>query len=117
MDLTIGDKGSYAYINFGASGAHEDEARRAVKSTFDLKKETRDLGFLAPLQMGITQGTLRVGAYGGKTRQYLGALGDEVNLAARLMTGRRPGRDPGERTRLTKRWQPSFRLSRARRCR
>ena len=91
IDLTIGDKGSYAYINFGALGAHEDDARRAVRAAFDLKQAAAELGFLAPLQMGITKGTMRVGAYGGKTRRTFGALGDDVNLAARLMSTAAPG--------------------------
>ena len=86
LQITIGDKGSYAYINFGALSVHEDDARRAVKTALDLKKAAEGLGFLEPLQMGITQGVLRVGAYGGKTRSTFGALGDEVNLSARLMT-------------------------------
>jgi adenylate cyclase len=86
LQVTIGDKGSYAYINFGALSVHEDDARRAVKTALDLEKAAESLGFLAPLQIGITQGTLRVGAYGGKTRKTFGALGDDVNLAARLMT-------------------------------
>ena len=85
LQLTIGDKGSYAYINFGALSAHEDDARRAVKAALDLKHAACEMDFLAPLQIGITQGTLRVGAYGGVTRKTFGALGDDVNLAARLM--------------------------------
>jgi adenylate cyclase len=81
MDITIGDKGSYAYINFGALSAHEDDPRRAVKAALELRKKTE-----LQLQMGITQGLMRVGAYGGVTRKTFGALGDDVNLAARLMT-------------------------------
>ena len=90
MDITIGDKGSYAYINFGTLTAHEDDVRRAVKVALELKQAARELDFLAPLQFGITQGTLRVGAYGGATRKTFGALGDDVNLAARLMTTAAP---------------------------
>jgi class 3 adenylate cyclase/tetratricopeptide (TPR) repeat protein len=86
LQLTIGDKGSYAYINFGALTTHEDDARRAVRTAIELRDLARQSGFLQPLQMGITQGTLRVGAYGGQTRKTFGALGDDVNLAARLMT-------------------------------
>jgi adenylate cyclase len=86
LQLTIGDKGSYAYINFGVLNAHEDDARRAVSAALELQEFTRQLDFLQPLQIGITQGTLRVGAYGGHSRKTFGALGDEVNLAARLMT-------------------------------
>ncbi|HEX5836770.1 MAG TPA: tetratricopeptide repeat protein [Anaerolineales bacterium] len=81
LQLTIGDKGSYAYINFGALSTHENDARRAVNSALELM-ETSTL----QLQMGITQGPMRVGTYGGKTRKTFGALGDDVNLAARLMT-------------------------------
>ncbi|HLO13609.1 MAG TPA: adenylate/guanylate cyclase domain-containing protein, partial [Anaerolineales bacterium] len=85
LQITIGDKGSYAYINFGALTTHEDDVRRAVKSALELKQAARELNYLAPLQIGITHGTLRVGPYGGKTRKTFGALGDGVNLAARLM--------------------------------
>jgi tetratricopeptide (TPR) repeat protein len=81
LDITIGDKGSYAYINFGALLSHEDDARRAVKAALEIKNKSE-----WQLQMGITQGILRVGAYGGMTRKTFGALGNEVNLAARLMT-------------------------------
>ncbi|PWB77273.1 MAG: hypothetical protein C3F07_02400 [Anaerolineales bacterium] len=81
LDLTIGDKGSYAYVNFGALSAHEDDSRSAVKTALELRNKTE-----LQLQMGITQGLMRVGAYGGETRKVFGALGDDVNLAARLMT-------------------------------
>jgi class 3 adenylate cyclase/tetratricopeptide (TPR) repeat protein len=81
LDITIGDKGSYAYVNFGALNAHEDDSRRAVKAALELRNKTK-----LQLQMGITQGLMRVGAYGGETRKVFGALGDDVNLAARLMT-------------------------------
>ena len=81
LQLNIGDKGSYAYVNFGALSAHEDDPRRAVKTALDLKQSTD-----VQLRMGIAQGVMRVGAYGGVTRRTYGALGDEVNLAARLMT-------------------------------
>jgi adenylate cyclase len=85
LQLTIGDKGSYAYMNFGALSAHEDDARRAVRASLELREAAHESNFLAPLQMGLAQGILRVGAYGGHTRKTFGALGDEVNLAARLM--------------------------------
>ena len=81
MDITIGDKGSYAYINFGALSAHEDDSRRAVKAALELRNKTK-----LQLQMGITQGLMLVGAYGGETRKTFSAVGDDVNLAARLMT-------------------------------
>lgn len=86
LQLTIGDKGSYAYINFGALQAHEDDSRRAVKAALELREA-------APmaLQMGIAHGVMRVGAYGGATRRTYGAVGDDVNLAARFMSQAAPG--------------------------
>jgi len=81
LQLTIGDKGSYAFVNFGALITHEDDSRRAVKTALELKNKTE-----LQLQIGITQGLMRVGAYGGETRKVFGALGDDVNLASRLMT-------------------------------
>jgi class 3 adenylate cyclase/predicted ATPase len=91
LQLTIGDKGSYAYINFGALNKHEDDARRSVKTALDLKKEVEELGFQVPLQIGISQGVLRVGAVGGRTRREYSAMGDDVNLAARLMSSAAAG--------------------------
>ena len=80
LQLIIGDKGSYVYVNFGALSAHEDDSRRAVKTALEIRNKAE-----LQLQMGITQGVMRVGAYGGQTRKDFGALGDDVNLAARLM--------------------------------
>lgn len=85
MEMIIGDKGSYTHINFGGLTAHEDDARRAVNAALLLHDAARQIDFLQPLQIGITQGIIRVGAYGGQTRKTFSALGDEVNLAARLM--------------------------------
>lgn len=91
LELTIGDKGSYIYATFGAPQIHEDDARRAVFAARELFPLCRELGFLEPLQVGISQGIMRVGAYGSRTRRMYGAQGDEVNLAARLMTEAEPG--------------------------
>jgi hypothetical protein len=81
LQLIIGDKGSYAYINFGALQAHEDDGRRAVKAALELREVTP-----LALHMGVAQGVMRVGAYGGATRQTYGALGDDVHLAAAAET-------------------------------
>jgi len=91
LQLTIGDKGSYIYACFGAPTAHEDDARRAVNAALALFDLPRELTFLQPVQVGVSQGTLRVGAYGGASRRTYGALGDEVNIAARVMSLAAPG--------------------------
>jgi predicted ATPase/class 3 adenylate cyclase len=86
LQLVIGDKGSYIYAVFGAFTAHEDDAQRAVYAALELKQIPRQFVYIQSIQTGISLGTLRVGAYGNGTRQTYAALGDDVNLAARLMT-------------------------------
>lgn len=85
LHLIIGDKGSYLYLNFGALSAHEDEARRAVKTATAVREMAQKYDWLNPLQMGLAQGVMWVGTYGGATRRTYSAFGDDVNLAARLM--------------------------------
>jgi adenylate cyclase len=91
LQLIIGDKGSYLYAVFGAPKAHEDDARRAAMAALELLTPPTDLDFIRPVQIGISQGLVRAGAYGGMTRRTYGVLSDEVNLAARLMQNAAPG--------------------------
>ena len=91
FQLTIGDKGSYLYAAFGAPTAHEDDAVRAVSSALDLRTLPAELNFIQDVKIGISQGQMRTGAYGGTMRRTYGVLGDEVNLAARLMQAAEPG--------------------------
>ena len=91
LQLIIGDKGSSLYAAFGAPVAHEDDAWRAVNAALDLREPPTDLRFIAPPQIGLSQGIMRTGAYGGVTRRTYGVLGDEVNVAARLMQHAAPG--------------------------
>lgn len=86
IQLTLGDKGSYFYAAFGAPVAHEDDPARALTAAMQLQQAAERLEFLAPLQIGIAQGRMRTGAYGSASRRTYGVLGDNVNLAARLMT-------------------------------
>jgi class 3 adenylate cyclase/tetratricopeptide (TPR) repeat protein len=90
LQLVIGDKGSYLYAVFGAFTAHEDDAQRAVYAALEIRRTPEELPYIRSLQIGISLGTLRVGAYGNVRRQTYAALGDDVNLAARLMTTAQP---------------------------
>ncbi len=89
LQLTIGDKGSSFYAAFGAPLAHEDNAIRAVAAALELRDLQMD--FITDVQIGISQGLTRTGACGGMYRRTYSAIGDEVNMAARLMQNAPPG--------------------------
>jgi adenylate cyclase len=91
LQLSLDDKGTYFYATFGVPIAHEDNARRAVAAALELRALPPELSFIHPVQIGISQGTMRAGACGGVTRRIYGVMGDEVNLAARLMATAVPG--------------------------
>jgi len=89
--LTIGGKGTNAYITFGAPIAHEDNVDRALAAALKLREVTADLGFIQPIQIGLTQGQLWAGAHGGGAARTYSVIGSEVNLAHRLMSHTEPG--------------------------
>lgn len=91
VDLTIGDKGSYLYICFGAPVAHNNDAVRAVAAALDLIRTPSQHGQAQSLRIGVAQGLMYTGIYGGGARRTYGVLGEKVNLAARLMEHARPG--------------------------
>jgi predicted ATPase/class 3 adenylate cyclase len=85
IQLTTGDKGNYLYAAFGAPIAHGDDTRRAVAAALDLRSSAAQHPAIQQIRIGISQGRMRTGAYGSHARRTYGVLGDEVNLAARLM--------------------------------
>lgn len=84
FQLIIGDKGSNLYASFGAPHAHEDDATRAISAALELR-DLQQMDFIQEVQIGISQGLTRTGACGGAYRRTYSAMGDEVNMAARLM--------------------------------
>ncbi|HEY3756048.1 MAG TPA: tetratricopeptide repeat protein [Opitutaceae bacterium] len=86
IQLSIGEKGSYFYAAWGAPIAHEDDPSRACAAALEIIRPPPTItAFLKSTQIGITSGTMRTGAYGGHARRTYGVLGDDTNLAARLM--------------------------------
>jgi adenylate cyclase len=98
IQLTIGEKGSYFYAAFGAPIAHEDDAERACAAALALLELATTLPDIDPLQVGVTTGRMRTGAYGSRTRRTYGVLGDAVNRGGRraLRLGTAAG-DPRQR--------------------
>lgn len=91
IQLTTGDKGSYLYAAFGAPIASEDYAEQALAAALTLRTSPAQFDFITAVQIGVSAGLMRVGAYGSSTRCTYGVLGDETNLAARLMMMAAPG--------------------------
>ncbi len=85
IDITMGDKGSYLYLTFGAPVAHDDDAARALAAALDLLALPCDMPYVTAVRIGLARGTMHAGAYGGTQRRTYGVLGDPANLAARLM--------------------------------
>jgi class 3 adenylate cyclase len=101
-------KGSKMLILFGAPVAHEDDPLRAVSAALDMNNKVTALNdrwrhqlarFLPPelngpliqQRAGITQGLTFAGQVGSSARREYTVMGDDVNLAARLMAAAQPG--------------------------
>jgi class 3 adenylate cyclase/tetratricopeptide (TPR) repeat protein len=95
-------KGSKMLVLFGAPVAHEDDPQRAVGAALMMQMQLTSLNrdwrqmltsslpadFAGPLiqqRIGITQGLTFAGETGSSTRREYTVMGDDVNLAARLM--------------------------------
>ncbi len=91
IQLTAGDKGTFLYAVFGAPVAHEDDNRRALVAALSLGSPPAELSFIGPMRVGISRGEVWTGVYGAAARHTYGVIGNEVNLAARLMAKARPG--------------------------
>ena len=96
IQLTMGDKGSYAYASFGAPVAHDDDSLRAVAAALELLQPPPGLEFIGDIQIGISRGRVWAGECGarvgaGNPRYTYGVMGNEVNMAARLMGKAHPG--------------------------
>ena len=83
--LTMGDKGSYICLAFGAPIAHSDDETRSVWAALELLSPPPELAFIGSIRIGVAAGQALVGTYGGRGRRTYGIQGDRVNLAARLM--------------------------------
>lgn len=84
---------------FGAPIAHEDDPRRAVLAGLDIvqaikpyrEKIRERYGVDFDVRVGINTGLVVVGAVGSDLRMEYSALGDAINLAARMEQTAEPG--------------------------
>lgn len=85
-------------VFFGAPVAHEDDPARAVRAALDLLAASREFGAEVAashgidfeIRVGVNTGLVVVGAVGSGLRQEYLAVGDAVNIAARLQAAASP---------------------------
>lgn len=85
IQLTIGEKGSFCYLCFGAPIAHSDDPIRAVAAALAFLQPPPELSFIEGVQIGLAHGQMRAGAFGSSAQRTYGVMGEKTNLAARLM--------------------------------
>lgn len=73
---------------FGAPTAHEDDAERAARAALEMQAALagRQSNYPLSAQMGLSYGTVFAGFVGSAWRHEYTVMGDNVNLAARLMS-------------------------------
>ena len=84
---------------FGAPLAHEDDPQRAVLAGLDMiaditpyrEKTKQAWGFDINLRVGINTGLVVVGSVGSDLRMEYTAMGDAINMAARMEQTAEPG--------------------------
>ncbi len=84
--IAVAPSGAYIMALFGAPRAHEDDPLRAVLAALELQEM-----FGGTLSFGINTGYVFAGDVGTARRREYTVMGDEVNLAARLMSKCAPG--------------------------
>jgi len=89
--IAIDDKGSSMLILFGAPTAHENDEERALLFALAVRGLAQEMPFIAAQRIGINSGQLFTGNVGAPTRHEYTAIGDAINLAARLMQTAAPG--------------------------
>jgi len=91
LQVVAGDKGNHLYATFGVPVAHDDDEERAMAAALELRQVAARSPGIVTTRIGLSRGRTFVGLFGAPSRSSYAALGDTVNLAARLMAHATPG--------------------------
>jgi class 3 adenylate cyclase len=91
LQVVAGDKGNHLYATFGVPVAHDDDEERAMAAALELRDMAARSPGIQSTRIGLSRGRTFVGLFGAPSRHSYAALGDTVNLAARLMGHATPG--------------------------
>jgi class 3 adenylate cyclase/tetratricopeptide (TPR) repeat protein len=90
VSVEVGDKGSVIFAVFGAPITYGDDPERAVSAALSLHDTALTSRGDVTLRIGVSRGLLYAGTIGGEVRHEYSTIGDETNVAARLMSSAKP---------------------------
>lgn len=87
-NIEFADKGGVVLCVFGAPTSSERNVEHALEFCVNLRLAIQELAIFEKLRfkLGLSYGIAYAGYIGGRERSHYTILGDQVNLAARLMT-------------------------------
>ncbi len=91
VSVEIGEKGSVLFAVFGAPIAYGDDADRVVSAALTLRDMAARSESVVTQRIGISRGMLYAGTIGGEVRHEYTTIGDETNIASRLMSAAAAG--------------------------
>lgn len=85
VSVEVGDKGNVIFAVYGVPITYGDDAVRAVSGALRLRELGRAMPSVTSQRFAISRGLLYSGIIGGEVRHEYSTIGDETNIAARLM--------------------------------
>jgi predicted ATPase/class 3 adenylate cyclase len=85
VSVEVGDKGNVIFAVYGVPITYGDDAVRAVSGALRLRELGRSMPGLTSQRFAISRGLVYSGIIGGEVRHEYSTIGDETNIASRLM--------------------------------
>lgn len=89
--IDLSSQGYNVIVLFGVPFAHEDDEERAVRCAFEILSGVWSQALKIDMRIGINSGYVFAGNVGSDERREYTVMGDEVNLAARLLSRAQDG--------------------------